>query len=57
MFCALTRLFAKAIIEPKVDADGKRVYPDLNKTHDAGLVVHPEIDDLRLVERTDAVVI
>ena len=56
MFYALTRLFAKTIVEPKIGDDGKPVYPNLHKTHDAGLVVHPELDEIRLVERTDAVI-
>lgn len=55
MFYVLTRLFAKAVIKPKLDDHGKPVYPTLEGARDAGLVMQPPMCDIRLVERTDAI--
>lgn len=55
MFYVLTRLFAKAVIKPKLNDKGKPVYPTLEGARDAGLVMQPPMCDIRLVERTDAI--
>lgn len=55
MFYVLTRLFAKAVIKPKLDDQGKPLYPTLEGARDAGLVMQPPMCDIRLVERTDAI--
>ncbi|KAI8150053.1 cytochrome P450 [Fennellomyces sp. T-0311] len=56
MFNVMVRLIAKSEILPALDAQGNPVYPDLNSAHDAGLVLHPSNDKVRITARTDALI-
>ena len=53
MFNVMARIIAKSVILPALDDDGNAVLPDLHRAHDAGLVLHPFTDNVRIVERTD----
>ncbi|ORY96170.1 cytochrome P450 [Syncephalastrum racemosum] len=55
MFNKLIRIFARCIIEPDVDPQGKPVYPDIDGMKDGGLVVMPNDYTVRFVKRSDAV--
>lgn len=55
MFNKLIRVFARCVIEPDMDAQGKPVYPDIEGMKDGGLVVLPNDYTVRFVERSDTV--
>ncbi|KAG2228138.1 hypothetical protein INT45_009184 [Circinella minor] len=54
MFNVMVRIIAKSVILPTLDKDGNAILPDLDRARDAGLVLQPFTDDVRIVERTDA---
>lgn len=55
MFHSLIHLFARCVIEPCVDGQGKPVYPDLDDMVDAGIVVMPKDYKVRFIPRTDSI--
>ncbi|KAI9245377.1 cytochrome P450 [Phascolomyces articulosus] len=56
MFNVMVRIIAKSVILPILGADGEPILPDLNGARDAGLVLQPLTDNVRIIERTDALV-
>ncbi|KAI9491715.1 cytochrome P450 [Zychaea mexicana] len=56
MYNVMVRVIARSVIAPVLDSKGSPVLPDLNGARDAGLVLQPPTDDVRFLERTDALI-
>ncbi|KAI9488242.1 cytochrome P450 [Zychaea mexicana] len=56
IFNVWVRLYAKCIIEPPVDGDGKPKYPDIENVFNAGITMKPYKSALRVIKRSDALI-
>ncbi|KAI9253383.1 cytochrome P450 [Phascolomyces articulosus] len=54
IFSILVRLVAKLKIEPRIDPQGNLVFPDLDKLHEAGVMVIPTDRNVCITKRTDS---